>query len=287
MKRSILILFIMLAFVSLACDLGGITSAIGGKPSDTPEPTPNTLPSPTATARSLIPTSKPTDSIPTLPPPPAVTSEAAEVTAEPQSSSDYFRDDFDTESPDWQYQYISGNTQEQCEGPSFVDGSVRWGCPNGEEAQVRITNETYDYEDVVVQVEVENFGNNNNAIALLCRVSNDGWYEFRITSGGLYSIYRYDWALKDAGQNPYVYITDGASVNIITGAKVNKLAMSCVGDRFEFYANDVKIKVNIPLSLRPEFEKLKSGGVGFGMGVNFNSPSPVDIAFNWFETLAP
>ncbi len=48
------------------------------------------------------------------------------------------------------------------------------------------------YDDVSVEVSADNRGKNNNNISLICRYSDDGWYEFNIASNGLFNILAYD-----------------------------------------------------------------------------------------------
>jgi hypothetical protein len=284
MKRAIVISLLVLALVSLACDLGGL---VGGAATETPVPPPQ-MPTSTSTARPLQAQASPTrEVIATEAPTQEQQQQQQQQPTQQQSTTGYFRDEFDSDTGLWQYITITGNTQEQCVGPSLIDGTVEWACPPGEETQMRIYTNNYDYEDVVVQAEIENFGSNKNGISLLCRVSDLGWYEFRVSSGGEYSVYRFDWALKNAGQNPYVYITNGATALLHTGANTNTFAMDCSGGDFGFYVNSSLVDVNIPNARKTEFQTYSSGGVGFGMMIYGDTPSTVDIAFNWFETLAP
>jgi hypothetical protein len=286
MKRAIVVSLLILALVSLACSIGGL---VGGAATETPVPPPQ-LPSATSTSRPLQAAASPTREVissTTEAPTQAPTQAQQQGQPTQPSTTGYFRDEFDSDTGIWQYVTITGNSQEQCVGPSLIDGTVRWKCPTGEETQMRVYTTDYTYEDVVVQAEVENFGTNKNGISLLCRVSDAGWYEFRIASGGTYEIYRFDWALKNAGQNPYIYITNGASALLHTGAKTNSFAMDCSGSDFNFYINSSLVDVTIPNARKAEFQRYSSGGVGFGM-MNFgDSPALADIAFNWFETLAP
>ena len=49
----------------------------------------------------------------------------------------------------------------------------------------------YTYQDIRIDMEVENKAANTNNISLFCRNTGNGWYEFIATSGGYYSIMRY------------------------------------------------------------------------------------------------
>ena len=283
MKKAFFIPVILIVLLSLACSLGGYSISSdkdnGEAPAATDEPLvqpveenqaiPTTEPSPTSAPQE--PTEKPTVAPPTLAP----------------SGPVYFREEFDGSSDSWIFEYITGNTQEQCIGPSFEAGRLSWSCRAGEETGVKVYNLDYNYSDVVVQAEVENFASNSARMALLCRVSEKGWYEFRFSANGIFEVYRFDWSLKDAGQTPYVFIGNGATALIIPGKTTNTVAMDCSGKNFRFYANGSEIELKLTPTQRDEFTRLESGGVGLGFMVASDSPGPVDVGFNWFETRAP
>jgi hypothetical protein len=279
MKRNLVFPILIIVLVTLACD-------IGGSATDTPVPTPTSaqLVAPTNTVQS-IPTVEPSQTSP----PPTATSEvptAEPVPTDPPAGPVYFREEFDSDI-NWTFEYITGNTQDQCEGPELRDGGLWWSCRAGEETHLKIYNEQYTYDEVVVQAEIENFGTNTNWLALLCRVSDEGFYEFRFTSGGFWEMYRFDWSLKNTGKNPYVFIGSGVTTFTNPGKTVNTVAMVCAGDQFEFYANGSQIETNIPISVHDEFTLLTEGGVGIGFMVSPDAPTTVEATFNWFETLKP
>ena len=50
--------------------------------------------------------------------------------------------------------------------------------------------ELQDYADVRIDTEVTNQeSNNNNNVGLVCRFSENGWYEANISSSGVYSVF--------------------------------------------------------------------------------------------------
>lgn len=281
MKRRLIFPILIIILVTLACN-------IGGSPTDTPVPSPSPtsaqLVAPTNTPQT-IPTAEPS---PTSPPATATSDVPTPepVPTDPPAGPVYFREEFDSDI-DWTFEYITGNTQDQCEGPELRGNGLWWKCRAGEETQLKIYNEHYTYEEVVVQAEIENFGTNTNWVSLLCRVSEVGFYEFRFTSGGFYAIYRYDQSLRDAGETPYIFIGSGATLLMVPGQNVNTVAMVCAGDEFEFYANGKQIETNIPVTVRDEFTRLTEGGVGIGFMVSPDAPATVETTFNWFETLKP
>jgi hypothetical protein len=181
---------------------------------------------------------------------------------------------------------VTGNTQEKAEIRAG-GGLVKVIIPRGEESAVKFFKDGISYGDVVAQLKFRNFGDSNNGVSVLCRVNDKGFYEFRLSSGGKYSIYRYENALKEDGKNPYIFIGDGASQYIITGLdKENVVEMDCVGKSFEFYLNGKKVKTNIPLSLQEQYQKYLTGGVGFGV-ISYNETAGgVDVEISSFETRA-
>lgn len=283
MKKSILIPIFILALVTLACGFGDVTEMISGAdptaaPTDPPplvDPTdaPQQIPTaePTATREAPPPTQPPTE-----PPPP---------TAEP-SGPMYFREEFDG-NVNWSFEYIYGNTQDQCEDPGLFDGQLRWSCRPGEETQIRFYEDIHRYEDVVVQVEVENYASNTNWTALMCRVNDKGWIEFRFTTAGLFEIYRFDQGRYAQDENPYVYIGNGATPHMKPGQTTNEVAMVCAGEEFEFYANGKQIDITIPPKYREEYTRQDAGGVGVGFQVMADNGGPVDVGIEWFETFEP
>lgn len=289
MKRQYIIPFMIITAVILAVSISGCS--LLGK--STPEPKPTLPPAP-----EVQPTLPPAPEMPTLPPAPEQpkepaapveqpTTEAAKPAEQPQpSGSDFISEDFQEKPQNWSYKWVTGNTQEKAEIRAG-GGVVKVIMPRGEESAVKFFKDGITYDNVVAALKFRNFGDTKNGVSVLCRVNDKGFYEFRMSSGGLYSIYRYDNALKEDGKNPYVFIGEGASQYIVTGLdKENTLEMDCTGKSFEFYLNGKKIKTNIPLSLQEQYLKYPSGGVGFGVFTYNETAGIVDVEINHFETRA-
>ncbi|NPV84456.1 MAG: hypothetical protein HPY45_00420 [Anaerolineae bacterium] len=268
--KNVYLVFVVLIFVSLACLKGG----------ETPTPTPvPVIPTP------LPPTTEPPP-LPTEPPPPPVEPVEQATEESMPSSSPYYRDEFDEISDAWTYEWVTGNTQNNAEIIN-EDGALIFKIPGREESAVKVYNNQYSYGDVIVQAEVENFGHPQNGMSLLCRVTERGFYEFRISAGGKYWVYRYDTKLKKEGKNPYVFINDGATTLINPGNKKNTFAFDCSGTEFGLYINGTqhKPKPPIPQTLRDEFKRYTEGGVGLGAMAYREATREVEIHFLWFETL--
>ena len=260
-KQSIAIV-VLLFFVS-AC--GAQAVATEPAPTSTPPPTNTPVPSPTAT---LSPTPTPV--------PPTPTPEFEQ----------YYTEEFENDLKYW---------------PTFiVDGSGYGGALIAKEAPDKVTltaedgffkfdiektwqwaYSTYDpfeYEDVRLDVRVENQGTNNNNISLICRYTVDvGWYEFNIANNGLYWIL-YAKVRPEDGYVSYTLISEGGSNKIKQGLDTNEYTAICQGDTLTLYIND-------NLTKETKDNKLMSGKVG--ISVSAFAHLPTKVYFDWVKISQP
>ena len=75
---------------------------------------------------------------------------------------------------------------------SQVNGKFRIQTMPPNDVNFLFLNKKHTYKDVIVQAQVENSGQLDNAFSLVCRATEAGWYEFRISSNGYYELLRYD-----------------------------------------------------------------------------------------------
>ena len=129
------------------------------------------------------------------------------------------------------------------------------------------------YEDVTVEADVSNLGDNDNGFSLICRASDDGWYEFRASSGGLYNLFVYDAAMKERGENPYKTLDSGGS-GLMT-SKNTHLKFMCQGNTLRMFANGEEIE---PTKGTIEDNTYTSGKIG--VGAMSNARTPVKISFD-------
>jgi hypothetical protein len=301
MKRGLLKTLLIFIIIMMILSVSGCS--LFGKPKATAEPTlppapavqPTLPPPPPAPVEPTIPpmpSPEPPKPIPTNPPEPQAPAptEPAQAPAAPQqpaaSGSEFFKEVFDSEPQGWSYKWVTGNTQERAE-IKFGGGALAVTIPPREESAVKFFKDGVTYDDVVVVGTFRNLGDTKNGYSLLCRANDRGFYEFRVSSGGAYGIYRYEYALKEQGINPYVFIADGATNLIRAGVdKENTIEMDCVGKEFAFYINGKLLKTTIPMTLREQYLKYKSGQVGLGV-MSFNETlGNVVINVNQFETMA-
>jgi S1-C subfamily serine protease len=89
--------------------------------------------------------------------------------------------------------------------------------------------------DIRVDADVETVGGpNRNNISLVCRATNEGWYEFSMNSGG----YWYIW-LYEGGE--YFNLAEGASYAINLQKAANTLTATCIGRELTLYVNGVRM----------------------------------------------
>ena len=152
--------------------------------------------------------------------------------------------------------------------------------------------ETYSYAfadgvefgDVYVEAKVETVKADNNGIAIVCRQSDEGWYELRIATRGpntgSYQMFSYDPSLKARKQNPYVNLlknlTKVNTPDVINGSlKINTIGLSCKGEELRVFINGVE---QLPPDKQVIMDsRLDSGSVGFG-AMSFGG-GPVQIEF--------
>lgn len=115
-------------------------------------------------------------------------------------------------------------------------------------------------------------GTSKNNISLVCRATDAGWYEFSMSSGGEWFIYKYD-------NGQYTELKKGASRAINMQKATNELTATCIGTELTFYVNQVEMG-----SVRDNRFK-DAGQVGISVST-FDIPQ-VGIEFDWFVASVP
>jgi S1-C subfamily serine protease len=138
-----------------------------------------------------------------------------------------------------------------------------------QETYVYYMYEPLIFTDVQVEVTAENFGSNTNWVGVVCRYSEDGWYEVNILNTGEYGVFRYD----PAKRNPYVALWTGGSTLIKTGKQINRYTVVCKGDKITVGINGQEVR---EVSMRGAgYGALTEGQVG--LTVQATSVTPVII----------
>ena len=183
----------------------------------------------------------------------------------------YFRYDFVEDLEGMDYFYTSGDPNSV--SWEIIDGALRV------EFQSIHTYIYFVYQqlttpDVRLNIRVANLGENDNYSSLICRYTEMGWYEFSVSSTGLYQIYRYDPTLSD----PYKELADGGSFSIRMGQKENDISAVCLGNQLTLYINGVAVRTVTN-------NELDNGRVGFSVA-SLTRP-PVIVEIDQFEASVP
>jgi hypothetical protein len=136
----------------------------------------------------------------------------------------------------------------------------------------------YNYKDVAVEARVENRGTNNNNISLICRYSDEGWYEFNIANSGLYNIYAATY--NASGDVVYNFLADGGSNKIRSGKEINEYKIICRERKLSMYINGFETR-----SLEDNKYVLRDGQVGISAS-SFDD-LPVKVEVDWITISEP
>jgi len=214
--------------------------------------------------------------------------ELQEIKAEPTeaalSESTYYRDELEEDpNKDWGMRVISGLEKQLIW--TQMGGKLRLQTLPPNDINFIFFNKDNDYKDVIVQAEVENFGQLDNAYSLICRATEHGWYEFRISSSGYYELLRFDQYKKDEGKNAYTSYTEKRlnSTLINGGLDKNVFSLSCVDSTISAFVNGEQLYFEKrPLAI--EDDTYSEGTIGFGI---LGYGKELDMTFNWIEAVKP
>ncbi|HEX2994591.1 MAG TPA: hypothetical protein VHP14_07200 [Anaerolineales bacterium] len=157
-------------------------------------------------------------------------------------------------------------------------GKLSWNLDTKDLAQY-LFYKAYSYQDVKVEVRADNRGVNNNFVSLACRYDPEvGWYEFQVSSSGLYNVYFIE--KIEGGKWRYNRIVNGGSLAIKQGKGVNEYAAVCKGDQLALYINGEKAA-----AAKEAKYSLSEGQVG--IGVWSQNSLPVSVDMEWFKVSEP
>jgi len=220
--------------------------------------------------------SKPADSLDVLKPIP---------TPESLPQSVNFHDDLNQDiTKDWGLKTISGLEKQLIW--SQLGGHLRVELFGVNDSDFAFINKNTNYKDVVVQAEVRYLESSAAYVSVICRYSDNGWYEFRINSQGYYEVVKFDAYLKDQDKNAYTDLSSGIhrSPLVKTGKEINRLALSCIGKEIKVLINNEQVFLDRrPLIITDD--SFSEGSIGFG--VSANGKSSADVSFTYIETLKP
>lgn len=191
----------------------------------------------------------------------------------------FYTEEFDGSNPAWMFFIKSGEVgdfdQQINNGKLVVHIPLQQ--TNEPEPWAYLINDAFTYTDVKVEVVTTNTGNNANGVSLVCRYSDRGWYEFRISNNQTYSIY----AFGPDGEQPQggYELANANSTAIRTGLVKNVYTATCKGNELSLNVNDT------PITSVPARYDLPEGNIGIG----FSSPKrlPVDLEFESVKISEP
>ncbi|NTV37898.1 MAG: hypothetical protein HGA82_01695 [Anaerolineales bacterium] len=130
------------------------------------------------------------------------------------------------------------------------------------------------YDNVRLDLRADNRGVNTNNVSLFCRLSDDGWYEWSVGSGG-------DWYLY-AVQDGYNLLANGGTNFLKQGKQVNEYSMICKDKLISMFINGEEIKQS---PVTDNNYGLRDGSVGFN--VSSLAIVPVIVEVDWFKISEP
>ncbi len=271
-RRQVFILsLLVLAAASLACSLGSEAS--------TPAPPP--VVNQPAVQPTNPPAAQPPAAQPTSPPPPPQPTNppAANPPAnQPSGGEQYFTETFteDRLKAYWETYLVGPNAEQDYK----VDYSYKGGKFNitidVEEMYVYLVYAGYEqYDDVALEIQFTNKGVNSQNVGLICRASEDGWYELSVGNDGLWYFYYYD------PQEGYQLVYNGGSNNI-KAKGTNVYGLTCLGDRAHIFINGREVSGS-PINLASY--PLTSGAIG--LNVSSLGVYPVVVEIDSLKVSAP
>jgi serine protease Do len=182
----------------------------------------------------------------------------------------YFRQTFDGDLSDWKWFLNKG---EESDFDVHADSNNRLAFElTGQDIYAYAYYDKYTYSNVRVETVAENLGANTNNVSLFCRYTGTEWYEFNVSSGGLYWIYHY----SDA--NGYEELASGGSNYVNQGKDSNLYTIICKGDTLTLGVNGYEVKT-------VHDNSISEGEIG--MSVSSFDVLPVKVAFDYVDITEP
>ena len=237
--KSLALFATTMVLVSLACLSGG------------------SIPTPESNPVQVEPT--------TTPVAPVEPTQTAVPTATPEPSAQkFFTEEFDSDQGNWDINVVKNtDTADPSQAKAEIMDGIYDFAIDGKFLTIYSFYLPYEYDNVKIDLQVENLGTNDNEINIICRATKEGWYEFSIRSSGLYKIYAVD-------SNGYRQLHDGGSTKIKTGKEFNDYSVICNERTLSLFINGVETRVF------EENEYAFSKGL-VGIGVSSFDTLPVHI----------
>ena len=201
-----------------------------------------------------------------------VASTDATTEAPAGEAPDFFYEEFEGSIDNWSYFHFG---QDNADFDVYREDGYLIFDIRDPDTYIYLLYDPYIYTDVRIDALVANrAATNKNNFSLVCRYDEQlGWYEFNVSSGGLWSILRYNEL-----DNEYILLFNGGSNNINMGQGENTFGLECQGKSISVYINDKKIKTVTDASL-PEGQ--------IGVSASSFETAPVTIYFDAVEIWQP
>lgn len=200
---------------------------------------------------------------------------ATEPPAQGSSAPDFFTEEFDGDISNWTYFVSKNDTTADTSGVEPIADNGFLVLDLGKLLNIYVMYDPYTYSNVRLDARVENRGTNNNNINLVCRYSEEGWYEISIANNGLYWLYAVDGA-----KGSYTRLADGGSNKIKAGKEVNE---------YTFICNERNLILQVNGSEAAKYTDnqfvFREGQVGVGLS-SFKDV-PVKVEFDWVKISEP
>ncbi len=247
--------------VSLACgiDFGTTTEVAPTQRSVPLQPTPQSaIPTPQS-AQPTVQIDQPTEI-----PPTAIV-----------ASSQFFTEEWDNGFGAW-VQEVELNSPEGDKSKAIVSvENGRLSFDLGKWLIAYVFYPSFNYDNVRIDVRVDNRGTNINNVLLVCRKSDEGHYLVNIANSGLFAIYAYD-----GSRGSYARIADGGSNKIKQGKDVNEYTLICRDRTLSLLINGFDTR-----SYTDNQYAFREGQVG--VGVASEGQLPVKVEFDWVKVSEP
>lgn len=186
------------------------------------------------------------------------------------NAKDFFTENFDGDISNYSYfefhEKFGSASSDSTLTPTTKDGFLVFDIRKAQK-YIYVTYDPFKYTDVRVDLRADNRGKNSNSVSLVCRYSDEGWYEANVNNDGLYSILAYVVA-----DGRYYNIFNGGSNLIKQGKDTNEYTMICSGNEITLGVNGTEVK-----TVTEKNYKLRDGLVGFGVSSYDSLPIQVDV----------
>lgn len=201
--------------------------------------------------------------------------QAPPATDQPTGSA-FFTEEFDQD-PGWRYFLTAGEEKTDFITIEFTDSLMIFDL---EETGIfaYYMYEDHTYEDVRIDIRAENRGKNNNNVSLICRFSEEGWYEFSTEGGGLWYLYAVTFNEEDKAV--YKRIDNGGAASLKQGKEVNEYGMLCEGEEITLFVNGKELKTRVE-----DDYSFREGLVGFN--ISSLNVFPIILEVDWFKISEP